>query len=798
MTRTLCLFALLLLGSSAARGQLGGFVESVGFEGSYQPDAWTPMVVTISTSSPENLACELRVTQRDMEGDRVSYTRGITLAGSPRGQTRQQKFLTYFIPTAASGGLPDSQEAGFSSEIARKLEVTLHSADGELISTLAMSAPLFNISPAGVFGLPARGVRLVVCVSEPGRSSVSAREYEQTLGIAESAVFVQIPPEKLPESELGYDGVHAVIWLNADPASLQLGGNERLDALRRFVEEGGHLVIVQPAEWQKTQGFGELLPVELRGMGELSDLSVLKSLAMVQNLPTEAARAWNALQPPFRIGLATPKAGSMVEKWARTAGGEAVPWLVRRPTGLGAVSWVAQDLGDGLLVRRAPSGWTAVWESILGQVGQPILNHPGLEDEIRLRWVSGGGVDLGGSMLPAMEMSGRSALLILLAVVFFVLYWLIAGPGSFAWLHGRGKVHLSWPAYAAIALAATVLTAGLVRLVLRGAPDARHVSLLRSAPGVPDSVRSRLGLYVPRDGTQEITLAGLAPGFAGMISPVPVHPAQLDPSRPEAVAPQEYRIALPEAGSGKPASAEVPYRSSLKKFLIRWNGDSGARIAGNPRIVPPGEGDITGKLTNGTGRALRNVYIAFRSMEDDWLLYMPDWGEGITIDLHREFNFRDAEGTERLLPIGLGGAPSPGNRQKSRGRLRLEWRDFWLNAFSPRMVGDQLTNDLSDMLPRSIPMLTFFDRIGPRQAPSTDRRVDMLRRSARDWSLSPALTAGALVVLAEFEPETPLPFPLMVEGRKVEGSGRTFLQVVIPVDRAMSPPAEETSKPEAE
>src|SRR5690606_16990889 len=62
-------------------------------------------------------------------------------------------------------------------------------------------------------------------------------------------------------------------------------------------------------------------------------------------------RAWSSAKPPFRLGLAAPRPGAFVTRWIEWPVRDnepplRTPYIARHTYGLGAVSWVAQDLGD--------------------------------------------------------------------------------------------------------------------------------------------------------------------------------------------------------------------------------------------------------------------------------------------------------------------------------------------------------------------------------------------------------------------------------------------------------------------
>src|SRR5205085_2424208 len=153
-----------------------------------------------------------------------------------------------------------------------------------------------------------------------------------------------------------------------------------------------------------------------------------------------------------------------------------------------------------------------IWDRVLDLRNDTKLVTTKLVEREKNEYAGANAVDIGYSLINGMELQSKSAWLITLAVVFFIGYWLVAGPGVYAYLATRKQTSASWFMFAASALAATALTVLLVRLTLRGDPEMRHISLVRAAAGEPATVYSRFGLYIPRDGVQQIELKDMAPG----------------------------------------------------------------------------------------------------------------------------------------------------------------------------------------------------------------------------------------------------------------------------------------------
>lgn len=796
-----------------ALGQASGWVESIGFENHYRPECWTPMVITLQPQTSEALDLQIRVKQEDLDRDRVVYVRNITLTGNPAGGgMRVQKFRMYFKPQPTDGGLPhvdaNPRFAGGGSPFTKKdlsnvLKVSLHTAGGKFIDNLPiMTAMPMNLdAKAGPFEYR-RGLRLVLVVAE-GTAPLNWMEYQRSLGVTEDVAFVRVRTQDLPENVIGYEAADSILWLNADPAELKSGGDEKFRALEGYVRRGGRLVISQPAEWQKTAAFGELLPVRVLGVGNKSTPTPLSRYARPRSR-VESADPWRNARGPFPVarGLALP--GAIVEDWVdwNDDGKDKSPWLVRKTLGLGSVTWVAHDLASPVLSRQAPSGWPRAWDKIFDWPNDTLVVTNATPSPEKDEYAPASGVDLGTSVLRWLELQSRSMWLVTLAVLFFIGYWLVAGPGVYVYLLAKKRSELSWFLFALTALLATGLTMLLVRVTLRGPPDLRHISFVQMAPNQPAVVRSRFGLYIPRDGEQRIELKETAPNTVSTITPFAIPPAHLkDP--PQNKGP-EYRVPVREASSLDPVAISVPYRSTLKKFEADWVGVIPRGIEGSAKLVE--QGWIEGTLKNATGHPLRNVYIAFKyrnpgaNWTDDYVLYKREWPDGATWDLKTQFNvIGGADGKTSAVPMLDIALATPESHTAVRGRISpdIAWVPYWYRPFRGTNLSERSWTDEGERIRRAIPLLTFFDRLPPakNEKSGTPSRFELLRRGVRDLDLSGALGSGSLLVVAETDDQQPIPIPLEVEGEPVKGSGSIIFQCVLPLENSLaSAPATQPSE----
>ncbi len=835
------LFLLTMLSATpAAVAQATGEVQSIGFNGYYRPDAWVPMVVRIKPDPAMTEAgnFQIKVYQHDLDGDRAVYVRPITLNAPTTDALRTQPFWMYFLPEPVNKGLADTSLRDLNKEVV----VFLCDAKGKQLLQLPITSTLNDVDPYAGQGRSPRATKLVLAVSatggeQPPMGTLAAAGV--MVGLSEDVELVNLRMDDLPENPLGYEAVDAVVWLDGDPAALEAKGHG-LSALQDYVRCGGQLVVTQPTQnWQETAGFGDLLPVDVQGVATKTDFEPLRSMAHAPDmadfqpadpqpgiLPYLAqgadARgdAWSRVRPPFQMARATARPGAVVEDWIdwKQDGtyADATPYLCRRAAGLGQVTWVAQPLTVDAQPANA-NGWAYVWLHVMGWRSDAYLPPPqsaasGSSSDPAVkaredRYHSSGSVDLGfpligGSLL---NLGSKGAWLIVLAIGFFVVYWLAAGPGTYAYLMTKKRQALSWFFFAAAAGVATAVTVGVVKLVLRGPPEVRHLSMVRVAPGQPTVVYSRFGLYIPRDGDQTIELENTDPKGLSYLSALAEHPAVLGDVS-EFPAPLDYDVPVRDVSSADAPLLTVPYRSSLKKFQARWVGDLPAKIgAGGLALdLDNGRMPIKGTLTNDTGHDLTDVYFAFHVDADrDWMVYLPTWAKGTPLDLKKQFTGPFAVSSGEGKAFGVPGQNKVLSDQivpagYLSDRESHGWANVWFAQFRGHAGNDG--PEQANPIDAVYPVLSVFDRLPPmpnyRKGGNGatanefgDDRVDLLCRGARLLDAGKSLAAGQLLVLATVK--GPLPIPVQVDGDPVAGDGVTLYQFVLPIDRGTvdRPPA---------
>jgi len=749
------------------------------------------MVVRLDSQLDEAAEYRIEVHQRDMDFDHVIYVKdGITL-----NSHATQRWQICFRPDPTERGLPE----GSLLDLQLRLRVYLTNKDGtKQILQLPVTSAVHTLEVPSTLGARAKEAKLVLSVAEGG-SAPRFKEYEGALGVMEMPLSVRINARDLPQTALAYQAVDAVLWTNGDARVLSEQGSKQMAALQQWVRQGGMLVVCQPGnegERQRIAPFGDMLPINWQEGGQFkvtiqpkADLHPLMDMARRKHPDMKGGANWD-INGPFPMARATTRPSAVVDQWIdwNGDGKDMTPYLARVPYGMGSVTWVAQDLGDPKIAGSVKSGrWPYVWDKVFGWKNDTHITGDikEIDTAAYTEHLINAPIDLGTAMTRGAEFSSKGAGLITLAVFFFIGYWVIAGPGTYLFLANKKKSQHSWLAFGLAAVGATVLTVFVVDLVLRGSPEIHHATSVRMASGSeaqPAVAYSRVGLYIPRDGEQRVSLADGGGDFISYVTPMSVHPSYVPDN--EFPANLDYYVPIRDAGLAEPASISVPFRSTLKKLDVKWSGDLSIPIRASSVVLNPTGGTnspISGSLDNLSGIDLKNIYIAFRYFGVDYVLYLASFSAKAG-DNHIDLKSTWEKAPTLPLRGGSGGITStPDTVMFCRGNMNGQWRYYWYEVLSR---GSDQVDDLGSRIPASFPALSFFDRLLPpnKEEAGTEART-LLRRGARHLNMSAALAAGELVVLAQAD-KRPLPYGLEVNGTRTPGEGTVFYQLALPMEHA--------------
>ncbi|MBI2477150.1 MAG: hypothetical protein HYV60_00365, partial [Planctomycetia bacterium] len=288
---------------------------TVGFEGTFKLGYWTPVRITLASGS-QDLDGELALTTKDGDG----------------------------VPATFLGTERVHVAAHSTSLLTRYIKL------GQLDSDLTIE---FR-------GTDKQVVRRVVAGSDLPQAMASDRDWILTIGpeigVAEAANTSQVTSitdvSRLPTTWFAYEAVNAIVLSTSDVSALESITQEQFAALEQWVELGGRLVICVGAAGEKVVGVGK--PLARFIPGTFSRVQTVRSLTALENY-VASSQALDSITvdgrlAPLQICLLENVVGK-TSVYEQSADGVR-PIIVRAPTGLGQVVFMAADLD------KAPfSGW---------------------------------------------------------------------------------------------------------------------------------------------------------------------------------------------------------------------------------------------------------------------------------------------------------------------------------------------------------------------------------------------------------------------------------------------------------
>jgi hypothetical protein len=381
----------------------------LGFNGSVRPGRFSPLVVTVGNRGPQaDVRVEAEVSRPVGMGGTAAWRTLVRTVTVPRSGSARVRFA---LP------VPESP---------RTLTVRVFPDDP--VKTGARqregAAPLAAIE-IDLRDAAVAGGLVAVVSSELAFDRLSLRPGQ------EGPTRIAYPhPENLPESWAAYDCVDAVIV--RDTASQRLRPAQA-GALREWVYAGGTLVFTggAPALLLASSGFGDLVPVEVTGLGAAAGLGPLAAALGVPRAP------------PGTVGLAVSRVLAGGEASGKVLAVESgVPLVVSRRLGRGALWFIAFDCAQPSIASW--EGLDRLWDMAIGSGRPAILETagPGLAED---RWMK--------PLLAAPGLAFPSTLAVLaFAVLYVAAFALLAAAKPFGKLRPGTR--------AALLVLVTILAAG--------------------------------------------------------------------------------------------------------------------------------------------------------------------------------------------------------------------------------------------------------------------------------------------------------------------------------------------------
>lgn len=428
------LLVLLIIGSPVLAQQTtpGITLTAVaGFDGYYKANQWMPVYVNAANSGAPIEGAVRVIVNPTSPTDRVVYNAPISLP------TQSAKQVAIYVRVPA-----------FASD----LDVELVDENGRVLS---------ETSTGTINQLSMDGLLYGVVTPEPGEFGF----LENVDGGRSNTAVAFLGLNQLPEFPSAWNALDILVIHDSDTGQLSVAQQE---ALAKWVDTGGQLVVTGGANWQKTTAvMPDQLPVTITGSESIDDLPALSQ----------------------RIGVPFRDAGPYVITTSSLRSGEllyhedGLPVLARQPVGRGALYFLALDPVLAPLVDW--DGSELMWAQIANLVPAVTMWGQGPQNSYS---ASSAISTLNAQNLPAVW---QIALLMLF-------YIIIIGPVNYLILKRRGQTERAWLTIPVIVL----LFSGIAYLVgyqLRGT-DA-ILNQMDVAYSQIDSeygrINSLVGLYSP-------------------------------------------------------------------------------------------------------------------------------------------------------------------------------------------------------------------------------------------------------------------------------------------------------------
>ncbi len=738
-----------LVPATPAFAQLTGMAlevppDAVGIQGHVRFGQWTPMRLTLTNQSAQPRTVVCRWVLEDADGDEVIYQRRATidqtqnlwLYAPPRANQQLGKAWTVQVLDA------ETNEPLASRKVAANRQAVLH--DDESVIGV-MSSKSMGLQPYTTRDIAPRGgqTRARLDDGAPAGSVVRPLEHEDAHLDAEGTA----PTDP------------------AVPDSVKM-------ALREWVRRGGHLVIVLPSVGQTWTDslLADMLPADKEDMREVVDADLPTWLYDVR--PSQPPKLQ---MTAFDIDDSDQAAVLLRDKYDNAL-------VVAGRYGFGRVTLVGVDLADPRLAKLGlPEGRFRIWNTIFGwqdpaftpsyikaeqQANPPRMSRLNFRNDVKL-----------DQFVPSqIAMRNTAAPAVLLAVLVFALYWILAGPVSYVVLRQRGQARHSWLIFVAVVAVFSVVAWGGAWMMQPRTASIAHFSIV-DMDGQSGEVHTQswLSLYLPRFDNADIKVG---PGALGQRDTLST--AGLPQGLPGGGFP-DPRTYDPPVQADAPYEMHVPFRSTAKQFQLDYCGPLNEKLAGvaDAWVMPQGQPHIenqwpVGKLSHNLPGTLKNVLVVYcpGGKEMPWVWTQDDWVPKTILDVTKYRNQ-----ATRLV------------RRREQFPADRDWAaEGFLGELIKRKTGHNFADKdparmrvADNVLVQSMEMLTFYAMLPPPDF----RKVTGLagfggavmyqRQIARSWDLS-QLTAEPRLIVIGFLPHAPLPAPLTVDGDAVPSEGWTMVR----------------------
>lgn len=462
------------MGGGVARAQdvaTGGAVrieiEQFGFGDALRPGEWAGIRVRLTDTVPTPREVVVRMHTRDDDGDTRLDQRIVVLNGSQPVATWLNAHMPWQLDRSTTFVFSVHEYRADVGAVGRQLAVTRLGPGNRAPGVVSASQPLIGVVGRRLYGLSAYEMRL-------GGQPLPAHAHPE--------VVEGLPISAFPSDWVGLRQYDTIVWTDGEPGDLGTRDDPSVHALREWIERGGHLVVVLPVVggtwltsanplWDPEDGgimpFVEIerlddAPMEpyrglvTRGMYDDQDLPDRSVVQLLHPIDPDAG-------PDSAMCLLAGPDGCVV---------------ARRLVGNGMVTLVGVDLAHPLLAQGGVLRADAFWHRILGQrFDLPLANNAiGMSGSATGEWAD-------RYLASEINWTASSGLGLLVALIVFGAYWIVAGPGGFALLKANKLSRHAWVAFVATTAVFTLVAWAGATAMKENEVRARHFTVVDQVYG---------------------------------------------------------------------------------------------------------------------------------------------------------------------------------------------------------------------------------------------------------------------------------------------------------------------------
>lgn len=607
-------------------------------------------------------------------------------------------------------------------------------------------------------------------------------------------VTPRMEPGELPDRWQGLASYSALVWGAGEPSELR---GDRGRALREWVNRGGHLVIILPPvgeTWTSavSNELSDLLPAVRIERREGVDLAAYRPLFTDKK---SAAMPKSAVVHMFRASAdALPSEAMPI---FNSPDGECV--VVRRLVGIGAVTLIGLDLSNRAFADLDVLEADVFWNRLLGRRGRlegsaelnaMAMATPGMTSRTLTRFDS--------EISSQIARTGRSATGVLMGLVVFIAYWLVAGPLGYALLKRKGMVRHAWMAYLGTAGLFTAIAWGGATILRPAQTTGTHLTLLDHVYGQPvQRARSWFSLLIPRYGEARVAIgepraqAGANSGASASADLLWAFDAPWVDQRQIASFPDSRGYIV---DSRAPNRAAFPVRSTVKQLQADWSGGPRWNM---PRPVS-GAGATPGASSGGAGSEPPRLWLDENRNPNGFLAHdLPGDLQDVVVMIvagQRPLNVGEPLLTAQARAFKIQ-RWSPGDlldlSKLRSGENAAAAEDFLRNLISSGRRFDDVINRMSTGsvgITDQLYAIAFFTHMAPpdfREAVVAQRALPVAQRGAtHGYDLGRWFTQPCIIIVGQLGAEKGVesPVPITLDGEAVRMSGRTVIRWVYPLE----------------